>query len=123
MSRRASAPLALPLFHARARHTNPRNHRRARAHAPRPKSPPPRAPGPLPTARDESSSDALGLGGLDLAQYVQKAQAFLQARASEKAADGEAGETDLATLMKAALGKQGSQGGEGEAAAEAQPEA
>ncbi|KAG8470009.1 hypothetical protein KFE25_006464 [Diacronema lutheri] len=72
--------------------------------------------------REEASSDALGLGGLDLAQYVQKAQAYLQQRAAEKAANGEAADTEIAQLVNAALSKRGADG-EGEAAADAQPEA
>lgn len=111
-----------------------RDRLRARVAPPRPphaRPTPPSTPSTLgrvtpraraPAEREEASSDALGLGGLDLAQYVQKAQAYLQQRAAEKAANGEAADTEIAQLVNAALSKRGADG-EGEAAADAQPEA
>jgi hypothetical protein len=61
-------------------------------------------------ARGATEAEAETELGGDLAEYVQKAQAYLQQRAAEKAAAGSAeagaaGEVDIAELIQAATGK------------------
>mmetsp|Transcript_28920 Transcript_28920/g.77800 ORF Transcript_28920/g.77800 Transcript_28920/m.77800 type:complete len:357 (+) Transcript_28920:49-1119(+) len=58
--------------------------------------------------REGEGSADLGLGGADLAQYIQRAQQFLQqqgAAGEEAGGEGEVRQIDLGELMKAAMQK------------------
>lgn len=68
-------------------------------------------------AEGGAGADMPGMGGLDLGQYVQRAQQFLQQQAGAAGGDGAVREIDLGELVRSALAKSkeaAAEGGGGE---------